>query len=235
MKKHYKVLFSAAVITVMWLCNVKGSYDFPDGIVVQDGLEDIPVPEGKEVILDVYTVQKCDWLIKIAERKYDNKYLWRLIYRFNDFINDPHWIFPGDELIIPRVVDKIPEPRITKKVEENEVNSDVAENTNYDERKYFLASEDFSFDATVSEFKQEKRLQAYSDYFFIDLGSHDGIEKRQEFNIYRRTRQAIHPKTGDEMGFIYRKIGEAKVTGDIQTRNSTARITASSIPIEEGI
>jgi nucleoid-associated protein YgaU len=52
-----------------------------------------------------YTVVEGDWLIKIAKRFYGDDMLWPLIYETNKYtfpqINNPDYIKPGMELIIP--------------------------------------------------------------------------------------------------------------------------------------
>jgi len=52
----------------------------------------------------VHIVKKGDTLWDLAGFYYDNPFLWRKIYNANmDKIDDPHWIYPGQEFLIPDI------------------------------------------------------------------------------------------------------------------------------------
>lgn len=53
-------------------------------------------PEGAEL----YTVEKGDTLWDLAERFYNDPYLWPQLWERNQYIRDAHWIYPGDPLLI---------------------------------------------------------------------------------------------------------------------------------------
>ena len=49
----------------------------------------------------VYIIVRGDTLWDIAERHYDNPLVWPTIHSANLYIADPHWIYPGDPLVLP--------------------------------------------------------------------------------------------------------------------------------------
>jgi nucleoid-associated protein YgaU len=66
------------------------------------------VDSGEDLGYDLYTVvwreklKDCLW--RIAERYYGDPWKWKAIYKANtDLIRDPHWIYPGWVLKIPRL------------------------------------------------------------------------------------------------------------------------------------
>lgn len=57
-----------------------------------------PVPPGAKT----HTVVAGDYLWNLAKRYYDSHFRWKAIHAANpEIIEDPHWIFPGEVLIIP--------------------------------------------------------------------------------------------------------------------------------------
>ncbi|MGM0568474.1 MAG: LysM peptidoglycan-binding domain-containing protein [Elusimicrobiota bacterium] len=194
-------------------------------------IEGIDVPSGKELILDVYTVKKGDYLAKLARREYGNWKKWRIIYDYNDFIRDPHWIFPGDKIILPRIVDELPEVPEAEQEEEKEEVKESEEKREYGD---FLAPEDFSFDGSIIAFRDEKKMHAQGDYCFIDLGSADGIKEGMKFYVYRSGPAVTNPQTGLLEGFLTKKVGALRVTEDIEGHTSTTKIILSHEVIKKG-
>ncbi len=58
--------------------------------------KELNLPEGSKV----HTVQKGDTLWDLANKYLGNPYAWPQIWELNQWVKDPHWIYPGDPLII---------------------------------------------------------------------------------------------------------------------------------------
>lgn len=61
-------------------------------------------PEGVEV----YIIQPGDTLWDLAQKKLGNPYLWPQIWENNKYIQDAHWIYPGDPLVFGPKVSETP-------------------------------------------------------------------------------------------------------------------------------
>lgn len=53
-------------------------------------------PEGSQV----HIIQRGDTLWDLASRFFGNPYLWPQIWELNRYIEDAHWIYPGDPLVV---------------------------------------------------------------------------------------------------------------------------------------
>jgi len=187
------------------------------------------IPEGMELVLKAYEVKMGDCLHEIANRYYDDPSLWRNIWAYNKYIKNPHWIFPGDDLIIP-IYRKVTE----EKPQEPEVKLEELEPGIEYERDIFIAPPDFGFDGCIAGVKEKKFMTAYGDTVFIDLGKSQQVKPKTRYGIYREKEEVIHPRTGEVMGIMVEKIGVLEVTSDIEENSSTAVIIDSRKPIEIG-
>ncbi len=191
------------------------------------------IPEGMELMLKAYEVRRGDCLWDIAYQHYRDSFLWREIWKYNKYIEDPHWIFPGDDLIIPtyqraELSEEAPqEQELVVKLEELKPGAEY-------ERNIFIAPPDFEFDGYIAGVKEKKLMTAYGDLVFIDLGKRQNVKPKTKYTIYREGSEVIHPTTGEVMGIIVEKIGVLEVTSDIEEDNSTALIIDSRKPIEIG-
>ena len=191
------------------------------------------IPEGMGLMLKAYEVKRGDCLHEIANRYYDDPSLWREIWTYNKYIKNPHWIFPGDDLVIPtyqrvEVSEETPrEEELIVKLEELKPGFEY-------ERDVFIAPLDFEFDGYIAEVKEKKFMTAYGDIVFIDLGKNQQVKPKARFTIYREGEEVIHPITGEVLGIMVEKIGVLEVTSDIEEDSSTAVIIDSRKPIEIG-
>lgn len=59
--------------------------------------QEVTIPEKSQI----YLVVKGDTLWDLGQRFLGNPFAWPQIWEQNKWIKDPHWIYPGDPLIIP--------------------------------------------------------------------------------------------------------------------------------------
>ncbi len=189
------------------------------------------IPSEMELMLKVYTVRRGDTLWDTAGNFYRNPFLWPDIWVYNKYIKDPHWIFPGDNLIIPipgQRIARVPEKRIIQ-VEE------VLERVEKLEDRYlFITAPEVELDGHIIALKKRKIMPISGDYVFIDRGKSDQEEKGNVYSIYKKGDRVVHPLSGEYLGIIVTKVGELQVTNDIQDHNSAARIVACEEPILVG-
>ena len=78
--------------------------------VVSIGQQTEPVQRQASVVPEKYVVKKSDTLWDISKKFYGDPFKWPDIIEKNPDIENPHWIYPGQTIIIGLKIEKIEEP-----------------------------------------------------------------------------------------------------------------------------
>ncbi len=179
-------------------------------------------PKEMEIIFKVHEVKRGDCFWKISRRYYGVNDRWREIHKFNQYVKDPHWIFPDNEIIVPTYKEIIKVPK-KGKIKKKEIEKDT-----------FIASPDEKFDGCITALKEEKMMPAYGDCVFVDIGEFTGVKPKSRYTIYRVEREIYHPDTDELIGTLIKKVGVLEITDDIGEHDSTAFIVMSREPVLVG-
>lgn len=184
-----------------------------------------------------YTVERGDTLWDISERFLTSAWLWPEIWHVNPGIDNPHLIYPGDEI---RLVYVDGEPRLTvergtrevrlsPRIREEQLDeaistiplgvlrpflnrSLVVDEGFFDEAPYIVAGQD------------ERVMAARNDQIYVRrLPESDALGG---YSVVRRGNPYVDPETGETLGVEAVYLGDASVTRDGDP--GTARVTASS-------
>ena len=209
--------------------------------------------------LKVYTVVKGDTLHGIAQNFYGDASQWKKIYKYNDFIKNPNWIFPGDELVIP--VEVAAEENVTVPAQEEktapataEEPAQVAASTeagmpeqprvilpppsvpppDTEDENCFVAEKNWKGDGVIASEKDEKMIISQGDIVSIRMNDGAGLKVPVAINIYHIDRTIYNPDTGDKLGDLIRKVGVAEVSSDSARKVYTGRVMTASNMISVG-
>jgi len=193
-----------------------------------------PVKAETETVLKIYIVKKGDTFFKISENFYGSGERWKEIWNFNKYIKKSHWIFPGDELIIPIEQEK----KILAAAEET-AEEETKEDKNFD---MFIAPYnersaqplDFKYAGKISAFTEEVALHAQRSKVVLDIGRDDGVKEKDVFDIYRSSKKIYHPETKKIMGVLIRRVGKLTVTDNIQADSCIVTINHSKGSVQIG-
>lgn len=187
--------------------------------------------------LKVYTVVKGDTLAQISQKFYNDAAQWKKIHSYNKFIKNPHWIFPGDELVVPvdvpeeiakeEVKEEVPSAPVPAAVPKEEPVKKVEEDS-------IIADENWEFDGYVSGEKDRKIIIGQGDTVFLDLGKKQNIKPLDRYTVYRKDRKIVHPETDENLGNLIRKIGVLEISTDIQNNTCTGRVIMAREPVLVG-
>ena len=146
----------------------------------------------------IHIVKKGDTLWDLAGYYYDNPFIWRNIYNANlDKIDDPHWIYPGQEFIIP----DIPADAVFTITEDVTDEVYAEEEITTDERapaELMVTKEEDSKTVTYSKMTEEETVTQIKE-IREDIKK---IEKSKSMKISNVAQYAVAEKFAFRAGYI---------------------------------
>jgi hypothetical protein len=212
-------------------------------VVIAEHWSKNPYPRTIQAGARVHIVERGDTLWDLAQRYYNNPFLWPQIWEANNYIPNAHWIYPGDPVVIPPL-SPISEEQIAKETgevpgegvpgeggpggptgEAGKTNNPIA----LDADLYcsgFITNDanDWRLSIIGNEENYQKVAQALFDVVYLNQGEADGISPGDEFTIVHKVRSLEHPVTLERLGDYVVQTGRLKVVAT-QEHTSTAQIT----------
>ncbi|MCL2309732.1 MAG: LysM peptidoglycan-binding domain-containing protein [Proteobacteria bacterium] len=194
---------------------------------------------------DRYTVQKGDTLWGIAGKYLDKPWRWPEIWNMNkDQIKNPHWIYPGDVIVLSRNGNGNGEPRLSiekispsvraSPLPHSEIPSIPPSDIEPFLTHSFIAGPDgLSKAAEIVEARARSRILQGSNDFVYAVGVTQ--DKGTRWDIFRPGK-AIRDIEGKLLGIEYRYLGNTEVErfGSDANEASTLRILSSNEEISVG-
>jgi LysM repeat protein len=215
-------------------------------MVVAEHWSKNPYPRTVAAGARVHVVQRGDTLWDLAQRYYQNPFLWPQIWDANKYIPNAHWIYPGDPVIIPPLT-PISEQQIAQEGQpgtgtgpggEGEAPGPAVPAPS--EKLYPIALDvdlycsgfivpdvgGWKVRIVGNEENNYKVALSTFDIVYLNQGEADGISPGDEFTILQDVRKIAHPISNEPLGEYVIQTGRLKVVAT-QERTSTAQITYS--------
>jgi len=209
------------------------------------------VDKGAPATPDYYTVQTGDTLWDISRTFLGNPDYWPRLWSINDYITNPHWIYPGNRIafrmgtdVEPPAVDlQVTEPELTQpgalsfEYPESQCGPDVRFTRTLPSNKYdaigFLAdSDDVEVYGKVYKARSGHFWLSQGNLIYMKMDDADAYDCGDTVSVFRRTEKTVRDPNEHKTkyGSAYRLVGEARVVhrvGDIVAavvRNSYTEI-----------
>jgi len=174
------------------------------------------------LVLKVHTVQPGDTLCNIASEYLGSADKWREVYARNTYIKNPHWIFPGEELIIPTYEEVVREPVIEVGAVEKSSGTVKEKQTPKVGVNRIIASTP-DFDGYVIKTESVFSKAGLYDAVLTDIHTEGDVQPGTYLRGYVRHRRIRHPITGATAGPEYVEAAILKVI-DVHEHTSYAKI-----------
>ena len=174
-----------------------------------------------------YTIQKGDTLWDLSQRFSDSPWVWPDLWKENEQIANPHWIYPGNQIRIYRKdwVSKFDTP-----VEMAPITAHSPEPIHFLYKDIdmvgFIRKEPVKPSAVIVKVKDDKVLISERDLVFVRKETSQGFFPGSLFTIYRTYDPIKDKKTGDYIGIQHYLVGVAEIIKEDE-KIATAKIIQS--------
>ncbi len=198
---------------------------------------------GTSATPDFYVIQPGDTLWDISTRFMGDPYQWPQLWSYNEYITNPHWIYPGnkiyfnlgDALSPPSagidLIQEVPYQPVRQEVAVNESDCDFPARFDDTRRGQVLTSagllgvaKDFNARGRVVAATSGGTSLAEEDYVYLKLDDTDGVECGTLFSLYRK--QPDRVRTADGVRYVYRVVSTVRVIR-VDDNVATAKIRDS--------
>jgi hypothetical protein len=163
-----------------------------------------------------HTIKSGDTLWSLAQQYFNNPYLWPQLWESNTWIEDAHWIYPGDVLLV--------EGEGTTAAAEAAGQGETALSavTPRDESSIFATEQEGSGIPTARMVTENRPIAlgtdsdsycygTIGDLVYVSGGASTGLAAGESYLIVEPTQMVKHPADGRTLGREYRYIGQLRI------------------------
>ncbi len=255
-RKHLRVLAPGLLLAIAaGGLNLGAQAPAPASVKVEahssrwDYPKELSVPEGSRT----HIVVKGDTLWDLAGKYLGNPFAWPQIWELNQWIKDPHWIYPGDPLVIdlaravatsaslPETVAAL-QPDV-KRAESSAVRKPELGFTFQDYIQLpFLAdggaeahySAQGAF-AIIANKREDRKYLGEGETVYVNAGTEQGVKAGDRFVVLKTSLRALpHPRDAKKkLGDVIQQTGVIRVV-TVQAKSAVAVIERTLDTVEIG-
>lgn len=185
---------------------------------------------------EFHTVRRGDTLWSISDLHFSSPWAWPKLWSMNPEIQNPHWIYPGDQVRLRAVVKQSGQqgPRTPMTLGSGPVvlrKSEVPAQTIFLRDRGYIADDVKDVWGEIGGSPSEQMLLSYGSDVYLEIKKGQDVTVGQELTIFRPLRSVAK----GEKGTIVAILGTVRVDRwDPKTRIARAQITESLDVIERG-
>ncbi len=195
---------------------------------------------------DYYEIQTGDTLWDISTRFLADPYAWPELWSVNEYITNPHWIYPGNRIYF-RLGDNLNPPGAGAPVDNGQPPpQQVGERCDFPPRFEYVYPRatffapgtianpaDLELNGTVYGADTGHRMLGERDYVYLKLRKADEVECGQVLAIYRELQRNVKRGKKGNLGRLYRELAVVRILR-VDDNIATAQIEQSFYEFERG-
>jgi hypothetical protein len=173
-----------------------------------------------------YNVKKGDTLWDISERFYDSPELWPNLWKENQQITNPHWIYPGNQIRLHRDISGFDRERLESEAEAEQKPEAIKEPVQIPEqppepeyfvfksmdRIGFIKKVPVTASGTIFRSQDDNRLVRSDDIIYIRKLTDESFDRGTRFTVYRTVRHGKLLGSDFTGGIQHYLVGVAEIT-----------------------
>jgi len=190
----------------------------------------VGVPDGIEIIENeagfYYTIKKGDTLWDLSQRFSDSPWQWPDLWKENQQIANPHWIYPGNRIRLFRKKDM---QRMLTEIEDQGP-AEAQEPPMYIYTSIdsvgFIRRVPVESLGSIIEVRDRKKLIAQNDTVYIHKKNGTQLVTGQPYTVYRTYQPLRDPETYKDIGIQHYFLGVVEIEGEGQGYYTGRIVTA---------
>jgi len=189
----------------------------------------------------VHVVQKGDTLWDISSSYLYDPFLWPQVWNANRFIENPHLIYPGQEILIPSDVVRRPPPSQVSRPAlpppppmpepaekpEEKVPEEVKQEMILALSTYgFIVEEEEIGLGTITSTEERRLMIRPGMKVYITAQGESPLAEDEQYSIVRIFSEVVHPVSKEKMGYLARVLGDLTV---VDTRDGLSTAVVGGI------
>jgi hypothetical protein len=196
--------------------------------------------DSTERLPPVYTVRRGDTLWDLCDRYFHNPWDWPRVWSYNPELQNPHWIYPGDQIRMEPAAPSGQENALAPPGGRRNggLSRFVGRQVQVQPNTVFLRDQGYIDDdvkdvwGEVSGSPDDQLLLSEGDNAYLDLKPGHDVQIGQELTVFRPIKSTLR---GDAKGSLVAILGTARVEKwDPATRVARAKLTESLDVIGRG-
>jgi len=194
--------------------------------------------ETAEPLTPVYTVKKGDTLWELCDRYFHNPWDWPRIWSYNPELQNPHWIYPGDQIRMQSQAEVAqagpagPPRQIGSGIRFVGRQGRIKPNTVFLRDQGYIDDDVKDVWGEVSGSPEDQLLLSDGDNAYLEIKPGHDVRVGQDLTVFRPVRGEMR---GDAKGTLVSILGTARVEKwDPETRVARAKLIESLDVIGRG-
>ncbi len=155
-----------------------------------------------------YVVRRGDTLWDICSARWGKSWFWPTLWSYNPQITNPHWIYPGDLLLMRGSSAPKGGTFVWSESRYSQTKSDIEALARW---VSFIPGKAVEEAGAIVHAREEKEVLGEYDEVYVSFKKDTTVKRGERFTIYSDEGVVEHPQTGEIVGRKIRQLGVARV------------------------